>query len=174
MRRLLFLIVALFLATSADAQFRLNLNFNVDRQPIWGPAGFDRAEYYYLPDIEVYYNVPQRRYYYNERGRWRSSSYLPSRYRGFDLYNSYKVVLNERTPYLHHNKYRDQYASYKGRRDQQPIRDARDTKYYANPNHPEHKNWVRQQREEKNKNQGDRGNRGNDKNSNRGNKSSRN
>ena len=164
MRRLLFLIIALFLANSADAQFRLNLNFNLDRQPIWGPAGFDHAEYYYLPDIEVYYNIPQRRYYYNQRGRWISSSRLPSRYRGFDLYNSYKVVLNERNPYRNHNKYRDQYASYKGRRDQQPIRDARDSKYYVNPNHPEHKNWVRQQQQEKNKNKGN----------NRGNKSGRN
>jgi len=115
MRRLLFLIIALFLANSADAQFRLNLNFNLDRQPIWGPAGFDHAEYYYLPDIEVYYNIPQRRYYYNQRGRWISSSRLPSRYRGFDLYNSYKVVLNERNPYRNHNKYRDQYASYNPR-----------------------------------------------------------
>jgi hypothetical protein len=154
MRRLLFMILAVFLANTADAQFRINLNFNVDRQPVWGPTGYDHVEYYYLPDIGVYYNVPQRMYYFNERGRWISRSSLPPRYRGFDLYSSYKVVLNERTPYRNDRKYREQYASYKGRHDQQPIRDARDEKYYVNPNHPEHQKWVKQQQQEKNKGKG--------------------
>jgi hypothetical protein len=168
MRYLLAFIAVVFMSSTLDAQFSIRLGFNLDRQPVWGPTGYDHAEYYYLPDIEVYYNIPQRMYYYNERGRWIGRSTLPSRYRGFDLYNSYKVVLNERTPYRNHNKYRDQYASYKGRHDQQPIRDARDSKYYVNPNHPEHKNWVKQQQQEKNKNQG------NNKNNNRGKKSGRN
>lgn len=162
MRRLLFLILAVFLSNTADAQFSIRLNFNVDRQPIWGPAGYDHVEYYYLPDLEVYYNVPQQRYYYNERGRWISRSTLPSRYRGFDLYNSYKVVLNEPAPYRNHNKYRDQYASYKGHRDQQVIRDVRDPKYYVNPRHPEHKNWVKQQQQEKNKGKGNNRDKGRD------------
>jgi hypothetical protein len=151
MRRILLLILAVFLSNTVDAQLRINLNFNVDRQPVWGPTGYDHVEYYYLPDIGVYYNVPQQKYYYNERGRWISRSTLPSRYHGFDLYNSYKVVLNEPAPYRNDNKYREQYASYKGRHDQQVIRDARDAKYYVNPNHPEHKNWVKQQQQDKNK-----------------------
>jgi hypothetical protein len=149
MRRLLVLVAAVLLSSTLNAQLRINLNFNVDRQPVWGPTGYDHVEYYYLPDIEVYYNVPQQRYYYNQRGRWISSSSLPSRYRGFDIYNSYKVVLNEPAPYRNHNKYREQYASYKGRHDQQPIRDSRDSKYFVNKNHPEHNNWVKQQKGQK-------------------------
>ena len=168
MRRLLLLILAVFLSNTADAQFRINLNFNVDRQPVWGPTGYDHVEYYYLPDIGVYYNVPQRKYYYNERGRWISRSSLPPRYRGFDLYNSYKVVLNEPTPYRNDNKYRQQYASYKGRHDQQPIRDARDAKYYVNPNHPEHQNWVKQQKHDNGNGKGKGNNKDNGKNKNRG------
>jgi hypothetical protein len=151
MRRLLLLIVALFLTSTVDAQLRINLNFNIDRQPIWGPTGFDHAEYYYLPDIDVFYNVPQQKFYYNQGGRWISNSSLPSRYHSFDLYSSYKVVVNEPTPYRNAQKYRTQYASYKGRHDQQAIRDSRDAKYYVNPKHPEHKNWVKQQQQEKNK-----------------------
>jgi hypothetical protein len=149
MRRLLLLILAVFLSSTVDAQLRINLNFNVDRQPVWGPTGYDHVEYYYLPDIDVYYNVPQQRFFYNQGGRWMSGSSLPSRYRGHDLYNSYKVVINERTPYRNAQKYRDQYASFKGRHDQQPIRDARDPKYYVNKNHPEHNNWVKQQQQQK-------------------------
>jgi hypothetical protein len=164
MRRLLFLIMAVFLSNTMNAQLSIHLGFNLDRQPIWGPAGYDRAEYYYLPDIGVYYNISEQRYYYNERGRWIGRSSLPPRYRGFDLYNSYKVVINERNPYRNDNKYREQYASYKGRHDQQPIRDARDEKYYSNPRHPEHNNWVKQHRNGNNGN--GKGNNGNGNNGN--------
>jgi hypothetical protein len=157
MRKLLVLIVAVFLANTAAAQVHVNLNFNVDRQPVWGPTGYDYVEYYYLPDIDVYYNVPQHRFFYNQRGRWISSSNLPPRYRGYDLYNSYKVVVNERTPWRKHNTYQEKYSSFKGRHDQQPIRDSRDSKYFVNKKHPEHNNWVKQQQQEKNKGRG-RGN----------------
>jgi hypothetical protein len=145
MRHLFVVIAAVLLSGTACAQVHVNLNLNVDRQPVWGPTGYDHVEYYYLPDMEVYYNVPQHRFFYYEGGRWTSNSSLPSRYRGYDLYNSYKVVVNERTPYLNHKTYRDRYLSYRGRHDQQPIRDSRDERYFANENHPEHNNWVRQQ-----------------------------
>ena len=158
MRYLLVLIAAVLLSSAVDAQLRINLGFNVDRQPIWGPVGYDHAEYYYLPDIEVYYSVPQHMYYYQERGRWIGRSSLPSRYRNFDLYNAHKEVINERTPWRNHAMYRDKYASFKGQHDQQPIRDARDPKYYANPHHPEHNNWVKQQKHDNGngKDKGDR------------------
>ena len=158
MRNLLVLIVAVFLSSTVDAQVRISLSFNLDRQPIWGPTGYDHVENYYLPDIETYYNVPQQRFIYNERGRWISSASLPSRYRGYDLYNSYKVVVNERTPYRNHKKYKEQYSSYKGRHDQQPIRDSRDSKYFINKNHPEHNNWVSNQGNGKGNGRGNNGN----------------
>ena len=129
----------------ADAQVQISLNLNVDRQPMWGPTGYDHVEYYYLPDVEAYYYVPYRRFYYFEGGRWMSGSSLPSRYRGYDLYSSYKVVVNEPTPYQNHKTYKEKFSSYKGRHDQQPIRDSRESKYFANKHHPEHNNWVKQQ-----------------------------
>jgi hypothetical protein len=148
MRHLLVLIVALFLSSTVDAQVHIDLGFNIGSQPVWGPTGYDHVEYYYLPDIEVYYNVPQHKYFYYDGGRWIGRSSLPPRYRGYDFYNSYKVVLNEPTPYLHHNIYRERYFSFKGRHDQQPIRDSHDSKYFVNKNHPEHNNWLKQQKHE--------------------------
>jgi hypothetical protein len=149
MRYLLVVIAAVFLSCTVEAQLRISLGFNIASQPIWGPTGYDHAEYYYLPDIEVYYNVPQRMFYYNEGGRWISRSSLPSRYRGFDLYNAHKVVVNEPAPYRNHKLYKEKYASYKGSHDQQPIRDSRDSKYFVNANHPEHNNWAKQQKPDK-------------------------
>jgi hypothetical protein len=144
-RYLLVLIAAVFMTSVVEAQIRVNLNFNFDRQPMWGPTGYDHVEYYYLPDIEVYYNVPQRRFFYFERGRWIGGSSLPSRYRGYDLYRSYKVVVNDPTPYRNHETYRVKYSTYKGQHDQQPIRDSRDSRYFVNKNHPEHNNWIKEQ-----------------------------
>ena len=145
-----------FTAGSADAQLSIHLGFNFETQPMWGPTGYDHVEYYYLPDIEVYYNVPQQRFYYYEGGVWIGRSSLPYRYRHYDFYNSYKVVVNDRTPYRNHRIYREKYFSYRGRHDQPVIRDSRDERYYSNKRHPEHNSWKKQQksRERQNDNNG--------------------
>jgi hypothetical protein len=149
MRNFFALIVALFVlnaSSSINAQVSFGISFNLNSQPAWGPTGYDYVENYYFPDIEVYYNIPTHRYYYNDGNRWRYSSRMPSRYRNFDLYNSHKEVVNDKSPWRNHNSYRDKYSSYKGQHDQQPIRDSRDSKYFANRYHPEHNNWVKQQK----------------------------
>lgn len=154
MRYLFVIIIAFFLfgaASTLNAQ--INLNFNVDKQPIWGPTGYDHVEYYYLPDIETYYSVPQHRYYYYNNGRWRYSSNVPSRYINFDFYKGYKVVINESEPWRNHKYYKEKYFSYKDRHDQQFIRDSRESKYYVIKDHPEHSNWVKQQEHDEESNE---------------------
>ncbi len=153
MRYFFVLIAALFLwsgSGTTDAQVSVNLNSNLDGQPAWGPTGYDYVEYYYLPDIDVYYDVPRHRYYYYTNGNWRYSSGLPSRYSNYDIYNSYKVVVNENHPWRNSGSYRDKYSSYKDRHDQQMIRDSKDSKYFKNKNHPEHNNWLKQQKQDNN------------------------
>jgi hypothetical protein len=145
--RYVLVVIATVLALSAvQAQVGIRLNFNVDRQPVWGPTGYDHVEYYYLPDIESYYNVPQHKFYYNEGGRWIGRSQLPARYHDYDLYSAHKVVVNERSPFRNHKMYRDQYLSFKDHHDQEPIRDSRDSKYFVNKNHPEHDRWMKERR----------------------------
>lgn len=164
MRYLLVLIATLLICAIPHAQVSIKLYFNVSSQPVWGPTGHDHVEYYYLPDIEAYYSVPQHRFFYNEGGQWVSRPQLPTRYHDYDLYRSYKVVLNQKEPYLNHKKYRDQYSSYKGRRDQPLIRDSRDSKYFVIINHPEHNNWLKQQ----NHHHGNGGGNGRDSNQDKG------
>ena len=161
MRYLFVIIVALFFSSAINAQISVNLNLNLGSQPIWGPTGYDYAENYYLPDIDVWYNVPAHRFYYYEGGRWIYGSSLPSRYGNFDLYNSHKVVVNDRQPWIHDDNYRQKYSSFKGRHDQQPIRDSKDSKYFVNKNHPQHNTWVQQQKKvSANQNSLNRGNNG--------------
>ena len=148
MRYFFVLIVFLFLwGTSATTYAQISVNFNIGVQPVWGPIGYDYVEYYYLPDIDCYYYVPMHRFYYFSGGRWIYRSSLPPQYRNYDLYNSYKVVVNERDPWRNDQVYRQKYASDKGRHDQQPIRDSRDSKYFVNPKHPQHNAYVQQQKQ---------------------------
>ncbi|WP_316820976.1 hypothetical protein [Pedobacter gandavensis] len=123
-----------FLPFHAAAQ--ISVNINIGSQPLWGPVGYDHAEYYYLPDVESYYYVPKRQFVYLDRGRWIFSKSLPSRYRNYDLYNGYKVVLNTRDPYRNFDNDRRQYARYKNVRTQQVIRNSNDRKYYVVKGHP--------------------------------------
>jgi len=86
--------------TFNNAKSQVNIHVNIGSQPVWGPAGYDYVEYYYLPDIEVYYYVPRRQFVYLSNGKWVFVTSLPSRYRSYNLYNGYKVVINEPRPYL--------------------------------------------------------------------------
>jgi hypothetical protein len=135
------LVLGVFCFQSANAQVRVKLGININTQPVWGPVGYDHVEYYYIPDIDVFYYVPGRQYVYFSGGRWVFSTYLPVRYRDFDFNTGYKVVVNEPRPYRNAERYRTQYAGYKGRHDQEIIRNSHDQRYWGNKNHPEHKNW---------------------------------
>lgn len=130
-----------FIANTATAQISLGVNVNIGSQPVWGPVGYDRVDNYYLPDIDVYYNVPKRQYIYFDRGQWISVSSLPARYNSYDLYKGYKVVINEDRPYRNAAMYRTKYAGYKNNHSQQVIRNSHDEKYFVNRGHPEHNKW---------------------------------
>lgn len=113
--------VSTFLFLSPQLYGQSSFALNIHSQPEWGPAGYDYAAYYYLPDVEMYYNVPQKKYIYNERGRWVSVSALPSWHRNYDIDKAYKVVLNEPEPYLSFDKHKVKYARYKNCYGQQRL-----------------------------------------------------
>lgn len=126
MKKILLISTVLFgslLYQRASAQVSVHINVGV--QPAWGPVGYDYVEYYYLPDIEAYYYVPRHEFVYLEGGRWIYSSRLPYRYRDYDLYSGYKVVVNEPRPYRHFSEYRERYAPHRHYERQEVIRDRR-------------------------------------------------
>ncbi len=146
MRFYIGIILVIFLwsiSSISNAQDSIKEKSNVNIQPAWGPTGYDYVEYYYLPDIDVYYYVPQGNYYYESRGHWFSSSYLPARYSSYDIFLSYKVVINEHNPWENDKSFREEYSSYKNRNSQQMIEDSKDVKYFQNIYHPEYKNWIK-------------------------------
>jgi hypothetical protein len=108
-------IVGLFLIFANATQAQVAINVNIGTPPAWGPAGYSEMEYYYLPDIEAYYDVRASQFIYFGGGRWVRTTYLPRPYRNYDLYSGYKVVLNDyhgRTPYKYFDRHKVKY--YKG------------------------------------------------------------
>jgi hypothetical protein len=137
MKKLIITVAILFsmllFTKKADAQ--ISISINIGSQPTWGPTGYNHVDYYYFPDIDCYYYVPNRQFIYLSGSSWIYSQSLPPQYRNYDLYNGYKVVLNGvQKPYLQNNVYRSKYSSYRGRKGQAIIRDSHDPKY--KPNRP--------------------------------------
>jgi hypothetical protein len=139
MKKLFFALSVMMVSFTSvnNASAQINLSVNIGSQPLWGPTGYDHVEYYYLPDVDAYYYVPSGQYVYLQGNRWVWTSSLPSQYRNFDLYNAYKVVMNNRRPYLLHDQHLKTYKNYKNNgRKQTIIRDSRDSKYYVVKGHP--------------------------------------
>lgn len=106
------MVVGVFLFTNqAEAQVRVNVNLNIGR-PSWGLPGNYPGDYYYMPEIDTYYDIPQRQFIYFDGRGWVYASELPYMYSDYDLYNGYKVVINEPRPYLHADIYRQRYNRY--------------------------------------------------------------
>ncbi|MCD0465474.1 hypothetical protein [Flavobacterium sp. ENC] len=108
-------IAGLFLLVANATQAQVSVNVNIGSPPAWGPSGYAEMEYYYLPDIEAYYDVRASQFIYFGGGRWVRTAHLPRQYRDYDLYGGYKVVLTDyhgRTPYTYFDRHRVRY--YKG------------------------------------------------------------
>lgn len=123
------ILLSCFTAKFASAQVRVNLGLNIGSQPEWGPVGYDHAEYYYIPQIDTYYDVNAHVFVYPDHHQWVRRTHLPDRLANFDLYHAYKVVVNQPTPWMHADDNRNRYANYRDRHDQVVIRDSHEDKY---------------------------------------------
>lgn len=103
--------MVLLIASNSFAQ--VSVNVNIGTPPPWGPAGYTEVRYYYLPDVEAYYDVQTAMFIYYGGGTWVRRTYLPVRYRSYDLYSGYKVVMTDYhgdAPYVHFRDYKKKYA----------------------------------------------------------------
>lgn len=140
MKVLKLIAVGVILLVSSSIHAQISVNVNIGTPPAWGPVGYANVEYYYLPDVEAYYDIRATQFIYFGGGKWTRSRYLPGHYRNYDLYNGYKVVLNDyhgSRPYTHyHDHKRKYYKGYKGK----PQKNYRDDRHdYDDHDHDNHK-----------------------------------
>lgn len=104
-----------FLMASCSLQAQVSVNVNIGGRPDWGPVGYTEANYYYLPDVEAYYDVRQSNFIYINNGTWITARTLPTRYRSYNLYDGPKVVLTDyrgNRPYTYFKTHRVKYRGH--------------------------------------------------------------
>lgn len=107
----LLLMSLLFASTSIQAQVSINVNFGTP--PEWAPRERVEVQYYYLPDIDCYYDVPSASFIYIKNGRWIRATNLPYRYRNYNLRGGNVIFLTDyrgSAPYNFHNQHRQKYV----------------------------------------------------------------
>ena len=110
---------AIAFVNTSTAQVKVNIN--IGDQPEWGPAGYNYAEYYYMPDIETYYSVPKKQFVYYSGNQWVFSNALPPTYAGYNLYSGYKAVFKTPEAYKYFNEHKIKYVRFKNYNGKQVI-----------------------------------------------------
>lgn len=171
MKKIIFTLCVILLAGMSTMSARSgNDPKNVDRQPAWGPTGYDYAGFYYLPDLNIYFDVDNSSFYYQSGSKWVSEKYLPEKYSKYDFYSLYKVVINDKQPWNQNSSHKKEYSKYKNNKTQNAIRNSNDSKYSQSKKNTT--SWVNDSKNNNNNN--NKGNNNNSKNNNKNNNNSKN
>ena len=95
------------LAAPSTAHAQVGVNIQIG-QPAWGPAVPQGAQYYYIPEIDGYYDLAARNYIVLRNGRWIPVATMP----GYYPYQFHPVVVNDyrgRQPWTRYNDYHARY-----------------------------------------------------------------
>ncbi len=145
MKTIKLIAVGIILLVSSSIQAQVSVNLNIGTAPSWGPSGYAQAEYYYLPDVQAYFDIRASQFIYFGSGRWVRSRYLPRQYRNYDLNSGYKVVLNNyhgNRPYTNfHNDRKRYYKGYRGG-NQRTIGQRHDDHRYSNKRNTDHGRYA--------------------------------
>jgi len=118
MKTLKQIIIGIVLCLSGSLTAQVSVNINIGSPPPWGPVGYTEVRYYYLPDVEAYYDIQSAMFIYYGGGAWVHRAYLPTQYRNYDLYYGYKVVMTDyhgSSPYVHFSQHKVKYKKgYRG------------------------------------------------------------
>ncbi len=112
-RKLFFLLITL-ISVAVSSQAQVSVNVNVGTPPVWAPAAPVEVRYYYIPDIEVYYDASASRYIYLRNGKWHRSAALPAHYRGYNLRNGRTIYLTDYKGNAPYTYYKTHKVKYKG------------------------------------------------------------
>jgi len=97
--------------TGCGLTFPLTNNYT---DPAWAPPHHPGARYYYIPDIEIYYDLSDHNFAYLNNGLWIFTPQFPSIYAGFDLFNAFIITLDVSVyePWRYHQYYVSHYPRY--------------------------------------------------------------
>lgn len=105
----LFVFGLLFISAS---QAQVSVNVNLGKPPVWAPAESVATQYYYLPEIDSYYDVPAERFIYPNNGKWVRAKKLPKKYQSYNLRGGKVIYLTDykgNAPYAFHKNHQEKY-----------------------------------------------------------------
>ncbi|TDD99737.1 hypothetical protein [Flavobacterium cellulosilyticum] len=139
MKTLKLIAVGIILFVSSTSNAQISINLNIGTPPVYHHTENVVVEYYYLPDIETYYDVRACQYVYLDGGSWIRTRNLPYQYRNYDARNGYRVSLNDyhgHHPYQNFNNDRRRYyEGYRGENHSHVMNRNYDRKEYHENNH---------------------------------------
>ena len=103
------IIVGLVILFATNLQAQVSINVNLGATPAWIPQVETGVRYYYLPDVDAYYDMRSSVFIFSHNGNWIRRHHLPSRYRNYDLYDGRKVAVRNycgNSPYAYSNYHR--------------------------------------------------------------------
>lgn len=136
MKTLKLIAAGIILLASSSIHAQVSVNVNIGSAPTWAPAGYSEAEYYYLPDVEAYYDVRATQFIYFGNGSWIRSRSLPRQYRNYDLYSGRTVVLNDYHGSRPYNNFRNHKVKYyRGYNGNRPVVYNNNRRVYVSDRH---------------------------------------
>lgn len=148
--------IILFAASTSQAQVSINVNLGspvVVAQPTWVPQNHSNVDFYYIPDIQSYYDVNNSVYVYRNNGNWCRTRYVPVQYLNYNLNHAHRVALrgyHGNQPYAYYNNHTVRYNNnrdYNSGRKQYNNRRYADN-YKGNKRYDKHNRYDRDDRDD--------------------------
>lgn len=95
MKNLLIVFTLLLLAQPFKGAAQISVHINIGNPPWWAPRAYaHHTRYYYIPEIDSYYDASREGYFVNIDGGWVFSPNLPEYYGPENFDGWHKVVIN--------------------------------------------------------------------------------
>ena len=142
LKLLIIAVIAFLFSNILNAQVSLNLNIGINNTP----------RYYYLQDIDAFYDTQASMYIYFSNNIWVHARFLPSSYGHYDLKRSHKVIIYDyrgNRPYQFHHELRQMFPRGHYNKHQKNRWSYKDSKHYKKSKY--NKNHLKQRKAIKNK-----------------------
>ncbi len=94
MKKSVYLIALFFLlvGNQTNAQEKNSVAIGSESNSI---ATNNTVKYQYYPNLEAYFNTETSEFIYKEKGEWKTAKEIPSGFRGYSIFNNYRVNITD-------------------------------------------------------------------------------
>lgn len=111
MKNLQIILAAFIIFFTFESNAQISINVNLGSRPQYHDRYENQVRYYFLPEIEAYFDIQAGIYIFNGSRGWVRSNYLPEYCSNYDVNRGYRVALTYigNTPYSDFNFHKQKY-----------------------------------------------------------------